>query len=110
MISKPGVWGVGNGYLQDVLFRARLHPRKRAVELDNTQKRALHKTIKDTLTRAVALGGRDTEYDLHGNSGRYIPILDKRANGKPCPECGTRIEKISFLGGSSYFCPKCQAL
>lgn len=110
MISKPGVWGVGNGYLQDILFRTRLHPRKRAVELDNAQKRALHKAIRDVLTRAVGLGGRDTEYDLHGNPGRYVPILDKRANGKPCPECGTRVEKISFLGGSSYFCPKCQAL
>ncbi|MBM3501476.1 MAG: endonuclease VIII, partial [Armatimonadetes bacterium] len=32
----------------------------------------------------------------------------KRALRKPCPECATPIEKISFLGGACYFCPQCQ--
>ena len=108
IISKPGIWGVGNGYSQDILFRAKIHPRRRVIELTEYEKSALYKAIKETLIQAVDLNGRDDEKDLYGNFGKYKRILDSRTNGTPCPECGTPIEKISFLGGASYFCPKCQ--
>jgi formamidopyrimidine-DNA glycosylase len=108
IISKPGVWGVGNGYLQDILFRAKVHPRKRCVDLTDKEKKALYEAIKTTLKQAVELGGRDTEYDLYNHPGRYEKILDSKQVGKPCPECGTPIEKQSYLGGAIYFCPKCQ--
>ncbi len=108
VISKPGVWGVGNGYLQDILFRAKIHPRRRAVELTDQEKQALYDAIRLTLTQAIELGGRDTERDIYNEPGGYVRIFDSRAVGCPCRECGTPIEKISFLGGASYFCPKCQ--
>jgi len=57
---------------------------------------------------AVRLDGRDTERDLFGRPGRYVPTLDERALGKPCPACGTTIRKIQFLGGAAYFRPSCQ--
>ena len=108
VISKPGVWGVGNGCLQDILFRARIHPRRRALHLSEVERRALHAAIRDTLGQMVALGGRDGEIDLYGQPGGYKRILSSETVGKPCPECGTPIEKIQYLGGASYFCPKCQ--
>lgn len=108
IISKPGIWGVGNGYSQDILFRAKIHPRRRVIELTEYEKLALYKAIKETLTQAVDMGGRDDEHNLYNNTGKYKRILDSRTNGTPCPECGTTIEKISFLGGASYFCPNCQ--
>jgi formamidopyrimidine-DNA glycosylase len=110
VISKPGIWGVGNGYLQDILFRAKLHPRKRAVELNRRQQRALLSATKKVLKEAVRLGGRDTERDLYNRPGGYTRILHSKVVGKPCPECGAPIEKIQFLGGASYFCAACQAL
>lgn len=106
--SKPGVTGVGNGYLQDILFRARIHPRRRAIELDESERRALHAAIVETLRQAVALDGRDTERDLFGERGRYVRLMDSRTRGKPCPDCGTPIEKIQFMGGACYLCPSCQ--
>jgi formamidopyrimidine-DNA glycosylase len=108
VISKPGVWGVGNGCLQDILFRARIHPRRRALDLSEAERRALHAAIRDTLGQMVAQGGRDGEIDLFGQPGGYQRILSSEMAGKPCPECGAPIEKISYLGGASYFCPKCQ--
>ncbi|MCP4664057.1 MAG: hypothetical protein GY856_52405 [bacterium] len=33
--------------------------------------------------------------------------MDRNAKGKPCPACGTPVEKISYLGGSCYLCPTC---
>jgi len=108
IISKPGIWGVGNGYLQDILFRAKIHPRRRSIEIAGKEKRALYEAIRVTLKQAVELGGRDTERDLYNRPGGYRRILDSRNVGQPCPECGTAIEKIQFLGGASYFCPHCQ--
>jgi formamidopyrimidine-DNA glycosylase len=40
--------------------------------------------------------------------GGYIRLMDNSAVGKPCPDCGRRVEKIQYLGGACYFCPKCQ--
>jgi formamidopyrimidine-DNA glycosylase len=108
VISKPGVWGVGNGCLQDILFRARIHPRRRTLDLSEGERRALHVSIRDTLRQMVALGGRDGEIDLYGQPGGYKRMLSSETAGRPCPECGTPIEKIQYLGGASYFCPKCQ--
>ncbi len=108
IISKPGVLGVGNGYLQDILFRAKIHPRHRAIDLTKQERRALYKAIRDTIRQAMKLGGRTTEFDLHNQPGSYARILDSTATGLPCPECGTPIVKISYLGGAAYFCPQCQ--
>jgi formamidopyrimidine-DNA glycosylase len=94
IISEPGVWGIGNGYLQDILFWARIHPRRKVVDVSDREKRALYEAIDKTLEQAVALGGRDTERDLYGNRGGYVSILSSKAKGQPCPECGTPIEKI----------------
>jgi formamidopyrimidine-DNA glycosylase len=108
MISKPGVWGVGNGYLQDILFRARLHPRRRALETSLEERRELYRVTTQILRAAVEAGGRVSELDLFGRPGGYVKILDSASAGQPCPVCGTPIEKISFLGGASYLCPICQ--
>jgi formamidopyrimidine-DNA glycosylase len=109
MASRPRISGVGNGYVQDICFRARLHPRRDLSTLTARECRKWHRAIRQVLTEAIERGGRDTETDLYGEPGGYVPILDRRANGRPCPECGTPIEKIAYLGGSCYFCPQCQA-
>jgi formamidopyrimidine-DNA glycosylase len=108
IISEPGIWGVGNGYLQDILFRAKIHPRRRAIDIVEEERRALHKAIRETLKQAVDLGGRDTERDLYNCRGGYRRILDSKSVGQPCPECGTPVEKIQYLGGACYLCPSCQ--
>jgi formamidopyrimidine-DNA glycosylase len=108
MISKPGVWGLGNGYLHDILFRARLHPRRRALETSVEERKTLYRVTVETLRAAVEAGGRESELDLFGQPGKYSKILDSTSAGKPCPNCGTPIEKIQFMGGASYFCPSCQ--
>lgn len=107
-ISKPGVLGIGNGCLQDILFRAGLHPRKRAVETSIEDRRAFYRAIRETTREVTDLGGRDCERDLYNRPGGYQRILHSKVVGQPCPECGVPIDKISYLGGASYFCPRCQ--
>jgi formamidopyrimidine-DNA glycosylase len=100
--------GLGNAIAQDILFRAKLHPRHPVGELDAGQRRRLHREIVQTIERVIEKGGRYDECDLYGHPGKYIRIMDKNAVGRPCPECGKKIEKIQYLGGACYFCPRCQ--
>ena len=108
MASQPRLTGIGNGYVQDICFRAGLHPKRELTSLSGRERQRWYNAIRKALREAIRLGGRDTEFDLHGRPGGYVPILDRRANGRPCPECGTAIEKIQYLGGSCYLCPSCQ--
>ncbi len=109
-ISRPGIWGLGNGCLQDVLFRARLNPRRRAMGLTDDERRALYGAASSVLREAAALGGRDSERDLFNRPGRYVRVLHSGMVGQPCPVCGTPIAKMQYLGGASYYCPACQPL
>lgn len=100
--------GIGNGYLQDILFKAKIHPKRKARDIAEDERKNLHSIIKQTLKDALKLGGRDSEVDLYDKHGKYKIILDKRMIGKPCPECGTTIEKSNILGSTCYVCPICQ--
>lgn len=100
--------GLGNAIAQDILFRARLHPRRALADLNPGQRRDLYAAIMDTVREATEKGGRNDETDLYGRPGGYVRIMNNQAAGKPCPECGRKVEKIQYLGGACYFCPQCQ--
>lgn len=100
--------GLGNAIAQDILFTARLHPKHLLRELDTGQQKALYTAIIDTIQAIITKGGRHDEFDLFGERGGYIRLMDKQAAGQPCPICGTTVEKIQYLGGACYFCPQCQ--
>jgi formamidopyrimidine-DNA glycosylase len=108
MTSQPGIWGVGNGCLQDILFNTRLHPRQRMRELTAEQERSLYTATRQTLQQMADCNGRDSERDLFNRPGDYPRLLDSKKVGTPCPRCASPIEKISYLGGACYFCPQCQ--
>ncbi len=109
LVHEGNVSGIGNGMLQDILFRAKLSPKRKVPDLSSAERKTLHGAIGSTMNEAIEKNGRDTEKDLYGKPGGYVTILDRRAKDRPCPECGTPIEKISYLGGSCYICPSCQA-
>ena len=100
--------GLGNAIAQDILFRARLDPRHPIADLDVGQRRALYGAIVDTVAEVIEKGGRYDEFDLYGNRGGYVRIMDKNAVGRPCPGCGGEVKKTQYLGGACYFCPTCQ--
>ena len=102
--------GLGNAIAQDIMFKAKLHPKQPLVALQRDHIQNLHRAILTTLEDAIRLGGRNDEFDLYGNPGRYVRLMDKNAAGHPCPECATRIEKMSYMGGACYLCPACQRL
>ena len=108
LATEQRIPGLGNGVLQDILFNAKLHPKKRLNTLTDPDIHILYHSIKTTLAGMDANGGRDTERDLFGRFGGYRTILSKNTSGKPCSTCGDIIKKEAYLGGSIYYCPTCQ--
>ena len=100
--------GLGNGVLQDILFNARINPRKKIQDFTQDEKLNLYKVMRETLAEMITNNGRDTTTDILGNKGGYETILSSKTINKPCPICGDAIVKEAFMGGSVYYCPTCQ--
>lgn len=110
LATEQRIPGLGNGCLQDILFNALIHPKRKIGTLSAEDKSLLFKSIKATLQRMADQGGRNTEKDLFSEKGGYQTILSRFTVGKECPACGDLIKKASYLGGSVYFCAQCQPL
>ena len=110
LATEQRIPGLGNGTLQDILFNARVHPKRKVESLSEAEKRAVFDSVKVTLAQMTAQGGRDTETDIFGQPGGYATKCSKHTVDKPCAVCGTPIVKQSYMGGSVYFCPTCQPL
>jgi formamidopyrimidine-DNA glycosylase len=102
------VVGLSNSAFQDILYRARLHPKRKASELSMNERRALYDAIGHVIRERIRLNGKDQFHDLYGNQGGYTPAMGPNMKQLPCPVCGTSIEKLSLGGGHVFLCPKCQ--
>ena len=110
LATEQRIPGLGNGVLQDILFLAGIHPKRKKSTLSDLEKSTLFQILKTTLKKMTDLGGRDTEKNLFGNNGGYKTLLSKNTFGDPCPNCGGAITKEAYLGGAVYFCRVCQKL
>jgi len=110
LATEQRIPGLGNGVLQDILFNAKMHPKKKAGTLSADNQQVLFDSIKNTLSEMTVKGGRDTENDLSGKPGSYKTKLSKNTVGQPCPTCSALIKKEAYLGGSIYYCAGCQRL
>jgi formamidopyrimidine-DNA glycosylase len=108
LVTSKHVHGIGNAYLQDILFRAKIHPSRKIPSLSSDERLNLYAAVQDTMAQAIKLGGREDERDLFDQPGGYTRLMSSQTVGKPCPECGTNIEKFAYLGGACYLCPCCQ--
>ena len=112
LLDQKNISGIGNVYIQDTLFRAKLHPNRKIPTLAEREINSLYKAIKETLNYSIKQGGAAFELDFYGKRGGFTAddFLVGYKTGKPCPECSTAIEKIKTGSTSSYICQKCQKL
>jgi formamidopyrimidine-DNA glycosylase len=106
--SGAYVIGLGNGYLQEILFRAKLHPGRKTGNLTDIEQLNFYNSIIEVVKEAINKGGRSTERDLFDKPGEFISRLNKDTVNTPCPDCGALIVKFQFEGGACYICPECQ--
>ncbi len=110
LATKQRIPGLGNGCLQDILFRAGIHPKRKVSSLSDADVEALYRAIKEVLRAMTEGGGRNTEKDLYGKSGGYETALSAKTLKLPCPVCAGPIVRKAYLGGNVYYCEHCQPL
>jgi len=108
LATEQRIPGLGNGVLQDILYNASLHPRRKIQDLSRAEVTELFQSIKSTLREMTKAGGRDTDRDLFGEPGGYATKMSRNTVGQPCTKCCTEVQKESYLGGTVYYCPGCQ--
>lgn len=113
LLDQTVVCGLGNIYVDEVLYRARLHPLTSSSELTDKEIEDVVKYTVEVLARAIELGGTTirTFTSSHGILGTFQnELLVHQRKGEHCYECQTPIEKIKVGGRGTYFCPTCQKL
>jgi formamidopyrimidine-DNA glycosylase len=111
LLDQRVIAGLGNIYVCEALFRARISPRRPAGKVQPAAVTALTGAIKAVLKDAIAAGGsslRDYK-KADGNLGdfqHHFAVYDRADD--PCPACGRTVKRIVQAGRSSFWCPKCQ--
>jgi formamidopyrimidine-DNA glycosylase len=113
LLDQSVVAGLGNIYVDEVLFAAGVHPTRKANTLSPQEIGAIHAATRDILRGAIELRGTtfDSYHDAFGESGKFqhqLKVFDRA--GEPCPSCGTEISKSRVAGRGTYTCPSCQPL
>ena len=108
LATEQRIPGLGNGVLQDILWSAKIHPKRKMSSLPDNEFETLFLTVKNLLSEMTAKEGRDTEKDLFGNPGGFITTMSKKNDGMPCPVCGNLIRRMAYMGGNVYVCENCQ--
>lgn len=113
LLDQGIVAGLGNIYVCEALYRARISPRRKAGKIAAARVAALVPIIRQVLTEAIAAGGsslRDYRR-ADGELGYFQHSFDVYGReGAPCktPDCTATVARLVQSGRSSFFCPKCQ--
>ena len=113
LLDQRIVSGLGNIYVCEVLFRAGIHPARKAGQIGAKRVAGLVPLIRDVLSEAIASGGsslrdyRQTDGEL-GYFQHVFQVYDREGASCVTPGCGRKITRIVQSGRSTFFCPQCQ--
>jgi formamidopyrimidine-DNA glycosylase len=111
LLDQRSAAGLGNIYVDEALWRAKIHPLRPAGELGPADVRRLHRGIRAALELGLARQG-STLRDYRMPDGSSGSMQDEfrvyGREGEPCERCGTPIEKIRAGGRGTSYCPRCQ--
>jgi formamidopyrimidine-DNA glycosylase len=113
LLDQSVVAGLGNIYVDEVLFAAGVHPTRKANTLNSAEIGEIHSATRDILREAIELRGTtfDSYHDAFGETGKYQHRLKVFTHAdEPCPVCGTGIQKLRVAGRGTHVCPNCQPL
>ncbi|WP_199425613.1 DNA-formamidopyrimidine glycosylase [Thermaerobacillus caldiproteolyticus] len=111
LLDQAVVVGLGNIYVDEALFRARIHPERPASSLTTEEIERLHHEIVATLQEAVEKGGSTVRsyVNTQGETGMFqLQLFVYGRKGEPCKQCGHPIQKIVVSGRGTHYCERCQ--
>lgn len=113
LLDQSVVSGLGNIYVDEVLFLSKIHPSKPCEKITESDSLRIVKNAIAVLKKAIELGGASVHSFSYGDgiTGRFQNslLVHTHAN-EPCKVCNTVIEKTKVGGRGTYYCPKCQKL
>ncbi len=115
LLDQGLVAGLGNIYVDEALFHARLHPERPAGGLSPTETRRLHRAIRAVLRQGIANRGTTFSsfqdgYGAAGGNQATLNVYGRGRKGEPCPRCGRSLLLTTVAGRSTHFCGRCQPL
>ncbi len=111
LLDQRTLAGMGNIYVDEALWRARIHPLRPAESLDAGDLRRLHEGIRAALEHGIARQGstlRDYRLPDGARGGMQDEFKVYGRGGEPCDRCGTPIAKTRIAGRGTWYCPRCQ--
>lgn len=117
LLDQTFIAGLGNIYVDEALWEAKIHPCRIASTLSDAEIKSLHRAIPKVLKRGIknlgtTLGtGKTNFYSVarrRGQNGEKLKIF--RRTGLACPRCKTTVERIIVGQRSTHICPKCQKI
>ncbi len=111
LMDQRVVAGLGNIYVNEILFAARVRPRRRMPRVSTAECRAIAEATRSVLAEAIEHRGSTLSdfLDGVGRRGGYQwrrRVYDRA--GQPCPRCATEIKSVVVAQRSSFYCPRCQ--
>lgn len=111
IMNSRVVVGVGNIYANEALFKAGVHPQRKAARISLERYQRLADAIKKTLSAAITMGGTTLRdfVNSDGQPGYFAQsLLVYGKAGTPCPGCETALKEIRTSGRSTVYCARCQ--
>jgi formamidopyrimidine-DNA glycosylase len=111
LLDQRTLAGMGNIYVDEALWRARIHPLRPAASIDRNELRRLHRGVRASLEHGIARQGstlRDYALPDGGRGSMQEEFRVYGRAGEPCDRCGTPIAKTRVAGRGTWFCPTCQ--
>ena len=111
LLNQRFLAGLGNIYVDEALFQARIHPRALARGLSRKRATRLYESIEAVLKAAIESRGSSVSDYVDGDGERgsfqnFHQVYGKE--GEPCSRCGTAIKRIVIAQRGTHFCPRCQ--
>ena len=107
LLDQTFLAGLGNIYTDEALHIAKLHPLAVSDSITAKQARVLQDAVRKVLKEGIHRNGASIDWVYRGGEFQnHFRVYDRK--GKPCPACGTKIERIIVGQRSTYYCPKCQ--
>lgn len=97
LMTQEIMAGLGNLYVDEILFQTSVHPRRPASSITKLQRRALYKSMRTILVSVI-------ERKLAGKPYPNRFLIPYRQEGERCPRCGGTIQRIVVFGRTTYFC------
>jgi formamidopyrimidine-DNA glycosylase len=109
LLDQSFLSGLGNIYADESLHLARLHPLASSASVTLKEAEALHEAICHVLKEGIRRNGASFDWVYRGGEYQnHFRVYDQA--GKPCPVCGTTIERMIVGQRSTHVCPQCQTI